>query len=485
MKRWLPLLRAPYTPAPWPSASPPADPAPRHDEHTHAFVLRLMRRSPGAISPPPSTCCRASGRAPAAGEGHRECVASRRRGSCSASITCATGRPALPAWPDADHGTRLVFIVRGLERDVVDRAFACLCGQAPVAGLMPAGRSRPPSCAACWRCCSSAPRSFAAAHAVGHLGELSALAGAGAGASAAQADYEGGVPDAERHASCLLCLAAADLSVCALPSPPALLASNPAPPLPGGEPTPAPAAGACPARTVAVRPPVRLTLFPSMTGAAPCAGRPAFSGPIRLGSSTACFPFVLPRCAWPLRCRCRPRAPLFPLAMPTSSNCANSSVSCAIPTSSASTPSSGASPKPRRGPPLPPAPPRRPAAPRARPARSVARVEAVAAETRAARSSRQRERLQPGGVADHRQQVHPPPARPVGLPHRRLHPLRRRGRPRARASRWANRAGLLGQRRPPVPRQRPLSLAEDDGAGVVEVEEGRTWKPWPCPPASS
>ena len=38
---------------------------------------------------------------------------------------------SLPAWPDADHGTRLVFIVRGLERDVVDRAFACLCGQSP------------------------------------------------------------------------------------------------------------------------------------------------------------------------------------------------------------------------------------------------------------------------------------------------------------------------------------------------------------------
>ena len=38
---------------------------------------------------------------------------------------------SLPAWPDADHGTRLVFIVRDLERDIVDRAFACLCGQAP------------------------------------------------------------------------------------------------------------------------------------------------------------------------------------------------------------------------------------------------------------------------------------------------------------------------------------------------------------------
>ena len=29
------------------------------------------------------------------------------------------------------YRTRLVFIVRDLERDIVDRAFACLCGQAP------------------------------------------------------------------------------------------------------------------------------------------------------------------------------------------------------------------------------------------------------------------------------------------------------------------------------------------------------------------
>ena len=38
---------------------------------------------------------------------------------------------ALPAWPDADRSTRLVFIVRDLQRDVVDRAFACLCGEVP------------------------------------------------------------------------------------------------------------------------------------------------------------------------------------------------------------------------------------------------------------------------------------------------------------------------------------------------------------------
>ena len=72
---------------------------------------------------------------------------------------------------------------------------------------------------------------FAAVHAVGHVGELSALARLGA--SAAQADYEGGVPDAERHASCLQCLAAADLSA-ALPSTPPLLAVAALPPAAAG-----------------------------------------------------------------------------------------------------------------------------------------------------------------------------------------------------------------------------------------------------------
>ena len=82
---------------------------------------------------------------------------------------------------------------------------------------------------------------FAAAHAVGHVGELSVLARLGAGAGTAQADYEGGVPDAERHASCLLCLAAANLSA-ALPSIPALPALESLPPAPVGELPSAPAA---------------------------------------------------------------------------------------------------------------------------------------------------------------------------------------------------------------------------------------------------
>ena len=40
---------------------------------------------------------------------------------------------SLPAWPDEDRATRLVFIVRDLERDIVDRAFACFCAAAPEA----------------------------------------------------------------------------------------------------------------------------------------------------------------------------------------------------------------------------------------------------------------------------------------------------------------------------------------------------------------
>ena len=36
---------------------------------------------------------------------------------------------ALPAWPEGLRDTRLVFIVRDLERDVVDRAFACFCAE--------------------------------------------------------------------------------------------------------------------------------------------------------------------------------------------------------------------------------------------------------------------------------------------------------------------------------------------------------------------
>jgi len=55
---------------------------------------------------------------------------------------------------------------------------------------------------------------FAAAHAVGHIGDLAGLARADN--LVTEASRDGGVPAAERHEACLLCLAAADL-VAALP----------------------------------------------------------------------------------------------------------------------------------------------------------------------------------------------------------------------------------------------------------------------------
>lgn len=75
---------------------------------------------------------------------------------------------------------------------------------------------------------------FAAAHALSHVGELASLARTES--TAASVPFEGGMPAAERHERCLLCLAAADLAS-ALPSlppslppqaqPPALLADSP------------------------------------------------------------------------------------------------------------------------------------------------------------------------------------------------------------------------------------------------------------------
>ena len=41
---------------------------------------------------------------------------------------------ALPGWPDDDHSTRLVFIVRGLPRSLIEHTFRSFCGLAPKAG---------------------------------------------------------------------------------------------------------------------------------------------------------------------------------------------------------------------------------------------------------------------------------------------------------------------------------------------------------------
>ncbi|MBL8433575.1 MAG: GTP-binding protein [Zoogloea sp.] len=123
---------SPYAPRREPAARPPADPAPRHDEHTHAFVLRLdapvawgdfttaldlLQSLVGA------NLLRVKGIVNVRGEPAPRVV------QCVHHLRYPDA--SLPAWPDADHGTRLVFIVRDLERDIVDRAFACLCGQAP------------------------------------------------------------------------------------------------------------------------------------------------------------------------------------------------------------------------------------------------------------------------------------------------------------------------------------------------------------------
>lgn len=121
----------PYAPRREPAANPSADPAPRHDEHTHAFVLRLdapvawgdfttaldlLQSLVGA------QLLRVKGIVNVRGEPAPRVV------QCVHHLRYPDA--SLPAWPDADHGTRLVFIVRSLERDVVDRAFACLCGAA-------------------------------------------------------------------------------------------------------------------------------------------------------------------------------------------------------------------------------------------------------------------------------------------------------------------------------------------------------------------
>lgn len=72
---------------------------------------------------------------------------------------------------------------------------------------------------------------FAAAHAVSHVGELSALARSDS--ARASVSYEGGVPAAERHERCLLCLAAANFASALPSSVPALAVASMPPLLPG------------------------------------------------------------------------------------------------------------------------------------------------------------------------------------------------------------------------------------------------------------
>jgi hypothetical protein len=91
-----------------------------------------MRRCPGAISPPPSTCCkslkgdhllRVKGIVHVRGEALPRVI------QCVHHLRYPDA--ALPAWPDEARSTRLVFIVRDLSREIVDQAFACFCPAQP------------------------------------------------------------------------------------------------------------------------------------------------------------------------------------------------------------------------------------------------------------------------------------------------------------------------------------------------------------------
>lgn len=73
---------------------------------------------------------------------------------------------------------------------------------------------------------------FAAAHAVGHVADL--LAPSRGGAVVEANSFDGGVPEAARHESCLLCLAAASLSAAPPPCQPMLAVALPSLPLPDG-----------------------------------------------------------------------------------------------------------------------------------------------------------------------------------------------------------------------------------------------------------
>ena len=113
-----------------PAAATPTAPegVVRHDASTHSFVLRLERPVrwadfstaldllQGLVG---DQLLRVKGLVQVEGEARPrvvQCVHHLRYPDFS-----------LDAWPDADRATRLVFIVRDLARDVVDRAFACLC----------------------------------------------------------------------------------------------------------------------------------------------------------------------------------------------------------------------------------------------------------------------------------------------------------------------------------------------------------------------
>jgi G3E family GTPase len=118
--------RNPYAPA-GRSTRPAGDPN-RHDASTHAFVVRIGQPVAwGDFSTAldmlqglkGDRLLRVKGLVNVQGEAAPRVV------QCVHHLRYPDA--ALPAWPDEDRATRLVFIVRDLERAIVDRAFACFC----------------------------------------------------------------------------------------------------------------------------------------------------------------------------------------------------------------------------------------------------------------------------------------------------------------------------------------------------------------------
>lgn len=124
-------LRPAYAPR---RRSPAGDPD-RHDALTHAFVVRL--EAPVAWGDFSTALDMLQGL-----RGDHllriKGVVNVRGESAPRVIQCVHHLrypdASLPAWPDADRSTRLVFIVRDLERELVDQAFACFCAASAEVG---------------------------------------------------------------------------------------------------------------------------------------------------------------------------------------------------------------------------------------------------------------------------------------------------------------------------------------------------------------
>lgn len=137
VRRWLAeeAVRANVGHAPAAAGTPPhGNGSARHDARVHSFVLRFAGpfawgEFAEAIDVLLSTCgdriLRVKGLVHVAGESAPRVV------HCVQHVRYPEA--ALPAWPDDDHASRLVFIVRDFSRDYVEKAFAMFCDQAPVA----------------------------------------------------------------------------------------------------------------------------------------------------------------------------------------------------------------------------------------------------------------------------------------------------------------------------------------------------------------